>query len=131
MENKITIIEGPTPTFELVNEGWVSGINEGYGVSEVAKTTLRAKNAAALVERCYRAWREKHPCYLEFKTEDGLTREVPIVAARSTVVQEGDMLYLWVRFAADEIELAYAYEDDFTIDEEDDDEEGDILPPPN
>jgi hypothetical protein len=61
---------------------------------------------------------------LEFKTEDGLTREVPIVAARSTVVQEGDMLYLWVRFAADEIELAYAYEDDFTIDEEDDDEEG-------
>jgi hypothetical protein len=50
MENKITIIEGPTPTFELVNEGWVSGINEGYGVSEVAKTTLRAKNAAALLK---------------------------------------------------------------------------------
>ncbi len=129
MENKITIIEGPTPTFELVNEGWISGINEGFGLSEVAKTTLRAKNASALVERCYKAWREKNPCFLEFKTEDGLTREVPIVAARSSVVEEGDLLYLWVRFPADEIELAYAYEDDLL--DEDDDEEGDILPPPN
>ena len=130
MENIITIIEGPTPMFELVNDEWVTALNEGFGLSEVAKTTLRSANAPALVERCYNNWKERNSCYLEFKTEDGLTREVPIVAARSTIVDEGDMLYLWVRFPADEIELAFTYEDD--LEEDDDDEEmGDDYYPMN
>jgi len=119
MDTKITIIEGPSPTFELVNESWPFGLNECVEQTEIARTTLRAANGAALVERCHAAWRNNLPMRLEFRSEDGMKQEAPIVAARFTTAPEGDLLYLWVRFDTDKIDMAFAYEDD--TDEEEDD----------
>lgn len=120
MGNKITIIDGPPPTFELVNELWPTSLVEGCEQVEVAKTILRAGNGAALVERCHRAWRKRQPIQLEFRSQDGLKQEAPIVAAQYKTTKEGDVLWLWLRFASDGIELAMAYEDD--LDDEDDDD---------
>jgi hypothetical protein len=33
MDEKITIIEGPPPVFEAVNDGWALGLNEGSRLS--------------------------------------------------------------------------------------------------
>jgi len=120
MDKKITIIDGPPPTFELVNDLWPMSLVEGSEQVEVAKTTLRASNGAALVERCHRAWRKRQPIQLEFRSQDGLKQEAPIVAAQYKTTKDGDILWLWLRFASDGIELAMAYEDD--VDDEDDDD---------
>ncbi len=117
IEDKITIIEGPPPTFEAVSEGWVLGLAEGPSLSDIALTQLRTFNGPALVERCHRAWRHQHTIYLEFKSEDGLKQQAPIVAARHVRAEEGDMLFLWVRLASDEVELELTYDVD-TFDDE-------------
>ncbi len=120
MDEKITIIEGPPPTFEAANEGWVLGLNESPKLAEMAITRLRTFNGPALVERCYRAWRDHQSIQLEFRTPEGLERLAPIVAARTIEVDEGQMLLLWVRLDAEEVELELGYEDD-AGDESDDD----------
>ena len=51
MEEKITIIEGPPPTFEDVSEDWVMGLNESPTLADVALTRLRTFNGPSLVER--------------------------------------------------------------------------------
>jgi hypothetical protein len=38
MDEKITIIEGPPPTFEAVSDGWALGLNEGPSLADVAVT---------------------------------------------------------------------------------------------
>ena len=53
MDEKITIIEGPPPVFEAVNDGWALGLNESSRLSVPALTRLRTFNGPALVERCY------------------------------------------------------------------------------
>jgi hypothetical protein len=121
IEDKITIIEGPPPTFEPVNDGWALGLNEGPSLGEVVLTRLRTYNGQALVERCHRAWRHQHPIHLEFRTSDGLSEQAPIVAARNIGTQEGDVLVLWVRMNSDDVELELVIDDD---DEEEDGETG-------
>ena len=121
MDEKITIIEGPPPTFEAVNEGWVLGLNESPKPAEMAITRLRTFNGPALVERCYRAWRDHQAIQLEFRTPEGLERLAPIVAARTIEVDEGQMLLLWVRLDAEEVELELGYEDDAGDESDDDD----------
>jgi hypothetical protein len=123
MDEKITIIEGPPPTFEEVTENWVLGLNESPSLADVAVTHLRTFNGPALVERCHRAWRNQQPINLEFKTTDGLEQRAPIVAARHVDTDEGDVLILWVRLANDEMELELDYDDDYDDDEEDLDDE--------
>lgn len=126
IEDKITIIEGPPPTFEAVNDGWVLGLGEGPTLSEIALTRLRTFNGPALVERCHRAWRHQQSIYLEYRTQEGLSQQTPIVAARHVEVEEGDVLMLWVRLESDEIELELTYdnemydEDDLDLDDFDD-----------
>jgi hypothetical protein len=120
MDEKITIIEGPPPTFEAANESWVLGLNESPKLAEMAITRLRTFTGPALVERCYRAWRDHQSIQLEFRTPEGLERMAPIVAARTLEVDDGQMLLLWVRLDADEVELELGYEDD-AGDESDDD----------
>jgi hypothetical protein len=112
MEEKITIIEGPPPTFEAVDEGWVLGLNESPILGEIAITRLRTFNGAALVERCHRAWRNHQTINLEYRSSDGLERMAPIVAARHVEVDEGNLLILWVRLNDDEVELEIGYDDD-------------------
>lgn len=119
MDDKITIIEGPPPTFEAVSDGWALGLNESPSLADIAVTRLRTFNGPALVERCYRAWRENQTIHLEYRGEDGLEHLAPIVAARFVELDEGHLLLLWLRLTDDEVELELGYEDDFG-DEDDD-----------
>lgn len=119
MDEKITIIEGPPPTFELIPAGWVTGIAEGPDPSSVAVTRVRTFNGGELVERCYKAWSNRQTIHLEYRTHDGLEQKVPIVAARYRDTTDGQVLFLWVQVPDDEMEVEF----DFYYDEEDD--EGD------
>jgi len=124
MDDKITIIEGPPPTFESIPELWVHGLSEGNVQSEMVMTRLRTFNGASLVERCYRAWANQKEIQLEYRTPDGLEAEVPIVAARNMETDEGDILLLWLRLPDDCIELEIGYGDDFDDEEDWDIDEG-------
>ena len=124
MDDKITIIEGPTPIFELVQDVWANGIAESPTLGNIVVTHLRTFNGPALLERCHRAWRNKEPIHLEYRTPDGLTQEVPIVAVRNTESDDGQLLFLWLRLPDDEINVEFHYG------QEDDDEDGfDLLDP--
>ncbi len=119
-ERKITIIEGPTPTFEPVTEDWLLAQVEGPNLSRLAFTQVRALNGAELLNRCYRAWHDREPIHLEFRDPSGLIRRVPIVAARHLPTPEGDVLHLWVSFDETDIIVEYSYGDE-ADDEEDED----------
>ncbi|MGQ0604390.1 MAG: hypothetical protein ACT4QE_22135 [Anaerolineales bacterium] len=93
---KITIIEGPTPTWEAPTESWALSFSEGPTLPRVAFTRLRTFNGASLVERCWKAWDEGRPVHLEFRDEAGLTQEAQIIAARYAEVDEGHVLLLHV-----------------------------------
>ena len=112
MEEKITIIEGPPPTFETIPDLWVHGLTEGMTQTDIVVTHLRTFNGPALVERCYQTWRDQKNITLEYRTPEGLPSEVPIVAARNVKTEEGDMLMLWLRLTDDAIELEIGYDDD-------------------
>jgi hypothetical protein len=120
MDDKITIIEGPPPTFEDITDGWALGLGEGPSVADIAITRLRTFNGPSLIERCYRAWHNNQSILLEYRTSDGLKNEAPIVAARFVDAEEGQLLLLWVRLVDDQVELEIGYEDD--SDEESDDD---------
>lgn len=104
MDDRITIIEGPPPVFEHVDDGWALGLNEGPGYFGLALTRLRTYNGPALVERCHRAWSKKEPIFLHYRNTLGLEEKVPILAARSTELEDGQVLLLWIRKANGEIE---------------------------
>ncbi|HEX6306073.1 MAG TPA: hypothetical protein VFZ76_17875 [Anaerolineales bacterium] len=120
MDDRITIIEGPPPTFEAVDDGWVLGLNESPSLGQIAVTRLRTFNGPALVERCHRAWRNQQPINLEYRTVDGLEEQAPIVAARYIDTESGHVLVLWVRMTDEEVELELGYEDDYGDEDEDD-----------
>jgi hypothetical protein len=120
MENKITIIEGPPPEFEDIDDGWALGLNESPSLFSIGVTNVRTFNGPALVERCHRAWRNQQIIYLEYRTPDGLEQETPIMAARYVEMEEGQLLMLWVRLEEEEIELELGYDDDLSEGEDDD-----------
>lgn len=134
MDNKITIIEGPTPTFEPVIPGedmdnphaWMAGVMEGPFLYDMAFTSVRAFDSQQLLDRCENAWAEKHVMFLEYKDRLGLTKESPIIAARAVNVEEGDMLLLWVRqdiHTEDDTEDLLSFGDDDDDDDYDNDED--------
>lgn len=115
---KITIVEGPPPTFELVVDAWLHSLIEGPMPSRVAMCRVRAFNGPALVERCCRAWKGKQPIFLEYRSEEGLTEQAPIIAIRWIEQSEGDVLFLWVRLEEEDIEIEIDLDvDDFTLDD--------------
>ncbi len=118
-ERKITIIEGPTPTFEAVSEDWVLSQAEGPMLTRTAYTQVRALNGPELLNRCYRAWHAHEPIYLEFRDPSGLIRRVPILAARYYPTEEGDVLQLWVYTEDPDIVVEYGYADEDDEDDED------------
>lgn len=124
MDDKITIIEGPPPTFEAVSDGWVLGVNEGSQPYNLAITRLRTFNGQALLERCHRAWRNGNMMNLEYREATGLEAFAPIVAARTVETDDGQVLLLWVRMEMDETE--YAMDDDDDSDDFDPDESDDL-----
>ncbi len=103
-DEKITIIEGPTPTFEQIDDGWALGVDEGPMMYGMAMTRLRTFNGPARVERCVRAWKKSSLIYLHYKDPMGLIETAPILAARSVDTEEGQVILLWVRKSADEDE---------------------------
>ncbi|HSR47767.1 MAG TPA: hypothetical protein VLL77_07230 [Anaerolineales bacterium] len=118
---KITIIEGPPPTFEAVTDVWPLGVVEGPDPSVVALCRMRTFNGPELVGRCSRAWRDGLPIHLEFRDLSGLTQQMQIIAARWNEIDEGDVLTLWVRAAASDLgfELLFDEDDDSEVDSED------------
>lgn len=97
MDDKITIIEGPTPEFDLAPDAWAMGLFEGPQQFDLAFTRLRTFNGAALVERCNKAWRSQGSIQLEYRDEIGLTQTTPILAARTVTTEDGQVLLLWLR----------------------------------
>ena len=122
MEDKITIIEGPPPNFEDVHEGWPLGLNESPSLHKLALTRLRTFNGPALVERCYRSWVKHQTIQLEFRAADGLIHKTPIVASRTMEADEGQMIFLWVRFTEQEALLELGADDEQYGTEDDDQE---------
>lgn len=110
MDEQITIVEGPPPQFQTVEDGWPLGLNESPTLARLAVTHLRTFNGPALVERCYRAWNHQQVIHLEYRQSDGLETRAPIVAARNLETPDGHMLILWVRLG-EETELEMGYED--------------------
>jgi hypothetical protein len=117
MDNKITIIEGPTPVFEPVQDGWALGLNETRQFSVTALTRLRTFNGPALVERCYRMWKQRQPITLHYRDEAGLEASAPILAARSVETDDGQMLLLWLHVERDDMELEIDSDDDSADDD--------------
>ena len=117
MDEKITIIEGPPPVFEAVNDGWALSLNEGSRLSVPALTRLRTYNGPALVERCYRAWNTQTPIHLHYRNDMGVEQAAPILAARNVETPDGHVLLLWVYLDHDKVE----YELDKGDDESDED----------
>jgi hypothetical protein len=107
MDEKITIIEGPPPVFESIDDGWALGLNESPSLYHTALTRLRTYNGAALVERCHRMWNKKLPIFLHYRNEMGLEEKVPILAARSSETNDGQVLYLWIRRTDEEFESEF------------------------
>ena len=103
MDDKITIIEGPTPDFERIDDGWALGLNESPGLYSMALTRLRTFNGAALVERCHRMWAQNEPIYLHYRNPLGMEQKVPILAARTSETGEGQVLFLWIRRELDDV----------------------------
>lgn len=116
MDDKITIIEGPTPEFHPVDEDWARGISEGPTRHDYLLTNVRTYNSAALIERCYRIWRSRGLMILEYRDSMGMATQTPILAARALESSEGQVLQLWVQMEPNqEIEQ-------FLDDDEDDEE---------
>jgi hypothetical protein len=126
MEDKITIIEGPPPTFEAVNEGWALSLIESPLLFRIGLTRLRTFNGPALLERCHRAWRHRNMIQLEFRDESGLENSAPILAARTLEVDEGQMLLLWVRLEIELDEISVDSNDDLGEEDLDDDQDDDL-----
>jgi hypothetical protein len=96
MDDKITIIEGPPPIFEPVQDGWALGLGESPHMPLTVITRLRTFNGPALVERCYRRWKANLPIHLHYRNDLGLEEKAPIVAARSIRTEDGHVLLLWI-----------------------------------
>jgi len=120
MEEKITIIEGPPPVFEAVDDGWALSLNESSNLVNIVLTRVRTFNGPALVERCHRAWRNGNNINLEFRDENGLEASVPILAARTLESKDGQLLLMWVRIDVNEAELEADYDDDLGDDSDSD-----------
>jgi len=114
MEDRITIIEGPPPTFQKIEDGWALGLSEGPLLYQLAVTQLRTFNGPALVERCHRAWSKRESIHLYYRNPKGLEESAPILAARSLETQDGHVLLLWVRQEPD------FFEDEDNFDDDDD-----------
>lgn len=121
MDDRITIIEGPPPVFESIEDGWALGLNEGPFLYDLALTRLRTFNGPALVERCHRAWDKNNSILLHYRNDMGLEETAPIMAARTIESDDGHVLLLWCRRKPDEIE------EELDFGDEDEDIDPDLL----
>lgn len=118
LEDKITIIEGPPPVFEQIDDGWALGLSEGPLLYDMSLTQVRTFNGPELVERCHRMWKENGVIHLHYRNEMGVEEMVPIMAARSIETEEGQILLLWTRHTPENFEDFDDLDEDFDDDEE-------------
>jgi len=111
MSDKITIIEGPTPDFQEVNDLWIQGIADSPFQFDTFFAELRAFDGPALVDRCREAWRNQELMTLEYRDESGLVDEIPIIAAHCEETEEGDVLQLWLRQPREDVEIEIKFDD--------------------
>lgn len=121
MDNKITIIEGPTPTFEGVNANWVESICETPNPESIMVTNLRTMNGESLMERCHHTWSQCDTMYLHYRNTIGLEERVPIIAAEIMETDEGQKLILWVIMPPANRRHVYIQSDDYDDDDYDED----------
>ncbi len=112
MDDKITIIEGPPPVFEPVNDGWALSLGEGPYLPLTLMTRLRTFNGPALVERCYRRWNIQETINLHYRNDLGMEEKAPIVAARSVETDDGAVLLLWVQLDPKKVRIELDAGDD-------------------
>jgi len=112
MDDKITIIEGPTPNFETISDGWALGLDETPLDYDLAITHVRTFNGPALVERCHRAWSSQGTIYLHYRNRLGLEETAPILAARNMETPEGHVLVLWCRLNGEDTSEEWSSDDE-------------------
>ena len=112
MDDKITIIEGPTPTFEYCSANWAESICETSDPEEIMTTNLRTMNGRGLVERCHNTWSQRDTMYLHYRDTMGLEARVPIIAAEMMETEEGQTIMLWVLMPQDLRRHVYIQDDD-------------------
>ncbi len=117
MDTTITIIEGPPPVFEPVQDGWALGLSEGPKLLINAVTRLRTFNGPKLVERCYRAWHNDETMHLLYRNKMGLEQKAPIQAARTIETEEGHVLLLWVYLDPELVEFQTDRSEDDNLDD--------------
>jgi hypothetical protein len=120
----ISIIEGPPPQFQFVDDQSLLGFQNTQGPFEVARTDTRTFNGPKMIERCRNAWAQKRAVMLEYRDMDGLKQRVEICGIRFDKLDEGTLLQIWVRMPVEMqlIELGDDDEQDEEADEFDDDE---------
>ncbi len=118
MDDKITIIEGPPPVFEPVQDAWALGLSEGPHLPLTVMTRLRTFNGPALVERCFRRWKDREAIMLHYRNDLGLEEKAPIVAARSLDTADGHVLMLWISLDPQNVEIEFDSDEEDPGDEE-------------
>jgi hypothetical protein len=120
----ISIIEGPPPQFQFVDDQSLLGFQNTQGPFEVARTDTRTFNGPKMIDRCRNAWAQKRAVMLEYRDMDGLKQRVEICGIRFDKLDEGTLLQIWVRMPVEMqlIELEDDDEQDEEADEFDDDE---------
>ena len=96
----ITIVEGPPPEFKEAQEVWALSVREEREPRSLALCQMRAFSGPKMLDRCRRAWSEDRPVKLDYRDESGVRRQVDVVAARWSEVEEGHVLHLWVQMPA-------------------------------
>lgn len=96
----ITIVEGPPPEFQPVPDLWPLSVYEDREPYQSAVCQMRTFNGPKMLERCQRAWSEDRPVKLDFPDGAGMRKQLSVVAARWTEVEEGHVLHLWIQLPA-------------------------------
>jgi len=113
----ITILEGPTPNFQVTPFLWAQSIQEGPNASAVALCELRTNTGHDIMQRCRDAWHEGRSVRLDFPDELRMRQQIEVVAMRLHDIEEGKVLMLWVREPFDpddfeDIEEEEGFDDD-------------------
>lgn len=116
----ITIVEGPTPQFQLAPALWNESIYEGRRLGGVALVELRTMNGEDIRRRCLRAWSDGRAVQLDYPDDMRERQYVDVVAMRLVHVDAGTVLRLWVHLPLDEEE--YMTDTEGGILDDDDDE---------
>ena len=93
----ITIVEGPPPDFQPIPSFFFPSIMEGNGDADTLMCELRTMNGKSIVNRCRDAWKEGRPVQLVFKDDMLMKQTAEVVAMRLKEIDEGTLLYLWIR----------------------------------